>query len=69
MRRKALGVREIRPFIEEIVEQKIIEIFGDPDSGLELKDDVKKRLMQMLKKRKRKGIPIEKVAKEIGLEW
>ena len=35
--------------IEMLVEQKVLELLGDPDSGLSLKDDFKKKLRQRLK--------------------
>ncbi len=30
--------------LEHLIEQKILEIFGDPESGLELKPEFKKKL-------------------------
>ncbi len=52
--------------IGDIVEQKLLEFFGDPDEGRELKKsfiaDLKKRL-----KEKRKTIPMSVVAKKYGL--
>ena len=30
--------------LEYLIEQKILEILGDPDSGLELKEEFKERL-------------------------
>ena len=52
--------------IGDIVEQKLLEFFGDPDAGLELKKsfivDLKKRL-----KEKQKTIPMSVVAKKYGL--
>ena len=35
---------ELRMMIDETLEQKLIELFGDPDEGLELRESVKKRL-------------------------
>ena len=35
--------------LEQFIEQKLLEIFGDPDSGLELKPEFKKKLEQRLK--------------------
>ena len=35
---------ELRILIDETLEQKLIELFGDPDEGLELRESVKKRL-------------------------
>jgi hypothetical protein len=36
--------------IEQLVEQKLLEIIGDPDSGLHLKKEFKSKLEQRLKK-------------------
>ncbi|MEW6676256.1 MAG: hypothetical protein AB1348_09720 [Nitrospirota bacterium] len=36
--------------IEQLVEQKLLEIIGDPDSGLHLKKEFKVKLEQRLKK-------------------
>ncbi len=30
--------------LEHLIEEKILEVLGDPDSGLELRDEVKDRL-------------------------
>ena len=40
---KMYTIEKIKPVIEEIVEQKLIELLGDPDSGLELRPQVRKR--------------------------
>ncbi|MEK7476126.1 MAG: hypothetical protein AAB152_10925 [Candidatus Coatesbacteria bacterium] len=57
----------MEPLITEIVEQKLIEILGDPDSGYELKPAIKARL----RKRLVSGhlIPAQKVARDLGLKW
>ena len=51
--------------IEQIVEHKLFEIIGDPDSGLHLKKEFKARLEQRLKKPSKK-IPHEKEFKKIS---
>jgi len=51
--------------IEQIVEHKLLEIIGDPDSGLHLKKAFKKKLEQRLKKPS-KRIPHEKVMKRFA---
>ena len=35
--------------LEYLIEQKVLEILGDPDSGLELRQGVKQELSQRLK--------------------
>ncbi len=36
--------------LEQLIEQKILEILGDPDYGLELREEFKKELEERLKK-------------------
>jgi hypothetical protein len=36
--------------LEYLIEKKVLEILGDPDSGLELKDEFKDKLRERLKK-------------------
>ena len=68
---KELSVEQLKALIQEAVEEKLQEILGDPDQGLELKEDVKERLKYSLATMKGgdEGIPIGQVAKEVGLEW
>ncbi len=68
MKIKDLGVDEFKALIEEVVEEKLEEMLGDPDQGLELKPEVKKQLQRSLTA-KAKGVPVEKVASDLGLEW
>ena len=51
--------------LEQFIEQKILEVLGDPDSGLELKEEFKQELAKRLKSRSRR-IPHHKVAAKIG---
>jgi len=59
---------EIKPYIEEIVEHKLLELLGDPDSGLKLRSEIRKRLEKSLKS-KGKRISAKQVAKELELKW
>jgi hypothetical protein len=34
--------------LENLIEQKILDVFGDPDSGLELREDFKEKLKKRL---------------------
>jgi hypothetical protein len=36
--------------LEQLIEQKFLEILGDPDSGLQLKEEFKTKLEQRFKK-------------------
>jgi len=68
---KELSVEQLIALIQEAVEEKLQEILGDPDRGLELKEDIKERLKQSLSavERGERGIPISQVVKETGLKW
>jgi hypothetical protein len=68
MRVKDLGIDEFKALIQEAVEEKLEEMLGDPDRGLELKPEIRKQLERSLAA-KAKGIPVEKVARDLGLEW
>jgi len=37
---------ELRELVGAAVEQKIVELLGDPDAGLVLRDNVRKRLLR-----------------------
>ena len=43
-----LTVDELKQIIEEAVEQKLEEMLGDPDEGLELREEIKARLRPSL---------------------
>jgi|Deesub1362B_J571_1020462.scaffolds.fasta_scaffold01589_5 hypothetical protein len=51
--------------LEHLIEQKILEILGDPDSGLELREDFKSQLKRRLEKPSRR-ISHEEVAARFG---
>jgi hypothetical protein len=66
-----LTTEELKQIVQEAVEQKLVEMFGDPDEGLELREEIKIRLRQSLEAERRgvRGIPAEEVAAQLGLEW
>ncbi|MBI1742551.1 hypothetical protein HYR54_05720 [Candidatus Acetothermia bacterium] len=68
---KDLTVDELRLLIEQMVEHKLVELFGDPDEGLELREEVKARLRRSTSRECKgvQGIPAKEVAKNLGLEW
>lgn len=71
MKVKELSTEQLKALIQEAVEEKLQEVLGDPDQGLGLKEKVKERLKHSLAAMERgdEGIPVEQVAKEVGLEW
>lgn len=60
---------ELREMIESSVEQKLLEILGDPDEGLELRKSVRERLLRQKEAvaRGERGEPLEDVVKRLGL--
>ncbi len=66
-----LTVPQLEALIESAVERKLLEMFGDPDQGLELKPSVKTKLRRSIAATKRgeRGKPAQQVAKELGLKW
>ncbi|MBE7444825.1 MAG: hypothetical protein HS132_06100 [Planctomycetia bacterium] len=57
-----MTVRELKKLIKDTVLEVI-----DPDYGFELRPEVEKELLES-KKKKEKGILLETVVKELGLE-
>lgn len=68
MKVRDLGVDEFKALVHEAVEEKFEELLGDPDQGLQLRQKVRQRLERALST-KAPGVPVEKVAKDLGLEW
>jgi hypothetical protein len=65
-----LTVDEFRQVIENTVEQKLLEMLGDPDEGLELSEDIKARLNRArADKEAGRVITAKEVAAQLGLEW
>lgn len=61
---------ELRELIEEAVEQKLVELFGDPDEGLETHEFLRDRLLRQKKAVEEGdlGEPFEAVMQRLGLE-
>lgn len=60
---------ELRMLIDEALEQKLIELFGDPDEGLEISEGLKKRLLaqRAAVEKGERGKPLADVIKKLGL--
>lgn len=67
MKVSEMSVEELKQLIAQIVEQKIEELLGDPDWGMELKEEVKERLKRTSEVER--GTPASEVAKRLGLVW
>jgi len=62
-----MALEKIRPLVAEMVEQKLLEILGDPDEGLKLAPEIKARIRR--KYRKHDLRPAAEVAGRLGLKW
>ena len=71
MKVKDLSSVELKALIQEAVEKAMLELLGDPDQGLELREGIQERLKHSLERVHKgdQGIPAEEVAKEVGLTW
>jgi hypothetical protein len=56
--------------VETTVEEKLLEILGDPDEGLELREAVRDRLNHQRKAvvNEQYGQPMEDVVRELGVD-
>ena len=61
---------ELKTLIEETVEEKLIELFGDPDDRLRLKEEVVERLLKQKRavERGERGESFDEVVSRVGLE-
>ena len=71
MKVKELTVEQFKGLIQDAIEEKLEELVGDPDLGLELREEIKERLRSSLAARQngQKGVPIDEVARQAGLDW
>ena len=61
---------ELRELIETSIEQKLLEMFGDPDEGLEIKKSLRDRLVRQQRAvaTGERGQPLEDVVRHLGLD-
>ena len=61
---------ELRDLIEMVIEQKFLELLGDPDEGLPLRKALQERLrrQQQAVAAGERGKPFEAVVRRLGLE-
>ena len=66
-----LSVDELRLLIQDVVRETIEELFQDPDKGLELRDDLKEKLLRSVKSVQEGGetYSAETIAASLGLDW
>lgn len=60
-------LKKIKPMVEQIVESKLLELLGDPDNGLELRENIRQRLKKSLHS-KSEGVTVQKVGRKLFLE-
>lgn len=61
--------KELRNLIEATIEQKLLEMLGDPDEGLEIRKNVRDRLLHQKKRvaEGERGQAFEDVVQQLGL--
>ncbi|MEX2316981.1 MAG: hypothetical protein WD669_07510 [Pirellulales bacterium] len=61
---------DIEAFVEHVVDQRLVELFGDPDEGFELREEVVQRLREQQKRVAAGdlGVPYDEVVRRLGLE-
>ena len=61
---------ELKEMIETIVEQKLLELLGDPDEGLPIRKSVRDRLLRQKQAvvKGQRGEPLEDVLQRLRLE-
>ena len=66
-----MSAENLRELIEDVVERELLEIVADPDRGLALRPEVRKRLLASLEAQRKgkKGTPASQVVRKLGLEW
>lgn len=64
-----MSVGELRQLVGELLEEKLVELLGDPDEGLELRVEVRERLLrqQAAVAAGERGAPLEVVRDRLGL--
>lgn len=65
MKVRELTIEQLKFLIDEAVQDKLDEILGDPDEGLEVREEVIQRLKAQ-RKAKKPRIPMEEIAKKHG---
>ena len=60
---------ELRQLVSSVVEEKLVQLLGDPDEGLALRENVRERLLRQKKavSKGERGEPLESVARRLRL--
>jgi hypothetical protein len=62
-----LSLDELKELVKGLVDDRIRDLVGDPDLGLQLSDDVRTRLKQSLSSETR--VTGDAMAEQLGLHW
>ena len=64
-----MSTDELKEIIGSVVEQKLREVLGDPDQGLQIRADVQARLLRQRRAvaKGERGEGLEEVAKRLGV--
>lgn len=62
--------QELREMIETIIEEKLLELLGDPDEALPIRDAMRERLLRQKEAVAggERGEPLDDVVRQLGLE-
>ena len=60
---------EFKELLDDAIEQKLIELFGDPDEGEQIRQSLRERLLRQKEDvaSGERGRPLEEVVSELGL--
>jgi len=64
---RSIAVEKMKPWVAEMVEQKLLELLGDPDAGLHLSQNARKRVMEKVDKANL--VPAKTAAARLVLRW
>ncbi|KUG24899.1 hypothetical protein ASZ90_005286 [hydrocarbon metagenome] len=66
-----MSIDEMKSLVSKLVEEKLTELLGDPDSNSELKESVKRRLKASFESEEQGkiGESAEEFAEKLGLKW
>ena len=64
-----MTAEELREVVGSAVERKILELLGDPDAGLDIRENVRKRLLRQKRAVSKgdRGEPLENVVRRLKL--
>jgi hypothetical protein len=64
-----MSKRELTQVISNVVEEKLVELFGDPDEGLSLKENLRRRLIRQKRAVAKgdRGADLASIRKRLGL--